>query len=67
MLLTFHPPYHWQGFNRALEISNNCVLDAKENMAVPSSLLTYGSNMDAPEFPCDPPKGARVLLLAYAR
>ena len=63
----FFPTYQWQGFNRALEISNNCELDTKENIYLPNSLLTYGSNKDAPEFFCTHSQGARVLLLAYAR
>ena len=64
----FFPTYQWQGFSRALKTSNGvCLLEAKENLDVPSSLLTYGSNKDAPEFFHEPSKGARVLLLAYAR
>ena len=32
-----------------------------------TSLLRYGSNKKAPEYITDPSKGARVIILAYAR
>ena len=32
-----------------------------------TSILRYGSNKKAPEYISDPSKGARVLILAYAR
>ena len=61
LYFTFFPTYQWQGLDRALKAPNICYLD------VPGPLLTYGSNKDAPEFTNEPLKGARVLLLAYAR
>ena len=68
MYINFFPTYRWQGFNRALKTSNGvCLLEEKENIDVSSSLLTYGSNKDAPEFFCEPSEGVRVLILAYGR
>ena len=67
MYLVFFPKYQLQGDNQALNASNVCLLEAKENVDVTRSLLTYGSSKDATEFSEKPSKGARVLLLAYAR
>ena len=61
MYFKFFPTYQWQGLNRALKAPTICYLD------VPGPLLTYRSNKEAPEFAFEPSKGARVLLLAYAR
>ena len=42
-------------------------MSAIDNMRHPKSLLTYGSNNEAPKFIPQSYGGARVLIFAYAR
>ena len=38
-----------------------------DNMGYAQTLLTYGTNKEAPKFVQQPNRGARILIFAYAR